>query len=187
MKDKVKVEDSQTVSWRLCHSTQPTTPETQNSSIPHTARPMLHTCFKIKAKSIPCINTKAKFPYKNKKKKKKKNRYLSNSVSNTIYTRFGKWCPVVPQKFLIHGKLKAPSSKEMLFLGFYKKKSKIRIRKAKRNVRVCQEHSACRLGGPCRSGGGERKQQIGKRRRFRPRSLMLRLSISLPWLMTFSF
>jgi len=75
----------------------------------------------------------------------------------------------------------------MLFLGFYKKKSKIRIRKAKRNVRVCQEHSACRLGGPCRSGGGERKQQIGKRRRFRPRSLMLRLSISLPWLMTFSF
>jgi len=58
------------------------------------------------------ININAKLPYENKNRRK--NRYLSNSVSNTIYARFGKCCPVVPQKFLIHGKLKAPNSKEML-------------------------------------------------------------------------
>lgn len=37
-------------SWRLYHSTLPTIPETQNNSIPHRARPMLHTGFKLTKK-----------------------------------------------------------------------------------------------------------------------------------------
>jgi len=35
-----------------------------------------------------------------------KNSYLSNSISNAIYTRFRKWSTIVPCKLFIHRKLK---------------------------------------------------------------------------------
>nr|ACU14719.1 unknown [Glycine max] len=114
----------QTVSWRLCHSTQPTIPATRKNSIPHTARPMLHT--------------------------------FRQCQQYDLYTVREMQC-------------RCPTGVPHSWEG------------------VCREHSVCRRGGPCRSGGEERKQRIGKRRRFRLRSSMLRSSISLPWLMIISF
>nr|AFK49234.1 unknown [Lotus japonicus] len=104
-------------SWRLYHSTLPTIPETQNNSIPHRARPMLHT-------------------------------FQQYQQCDLYRVRVMKY----------HYPTQVHHSQEG----------------------VCQGRCVCRRGDRCRNGGGERKLQIGERRRFHPRSLMLSSSIFLP-------
>lgn len=47
-----------------------------------------------------------------------KSSYLSNSISNAIYTRFRKWSTIVPCKFFIHRKLKKHHQSSKIEVNF---------------------------------------------------------------------